>query len=300
MNERRLSVTASAIAPAGDVRAAPRLARRAGFGGLVFDAFSAALDLPELSGSGRREFRHLLASEAQALVAVQCDIGANGLGPGADVERVLARLDRAMEVARELGAGCVCVDVGPLPPAPVVARPKRAVTPAQAGLILVPTAAARPAAPEPEPPPPPDPTLVAQVGGAMVELCTRADRYRMTVALGSSLASFASLYNVLVGTACPWFGVDLDPVAILRDAWDSDEVFSTAGPLIRHVRARDAVVGADKRTKPAVVGRGAVNWPRFLGSLDEAGYHGPITVDPTELADRAAAAITAREFLSKL
>lgn len=292
-----LAIVASALT--SDPRAAPRLARQAGFEGLVFDAYSPSLNLPELSASGRREFRQMLASERQPLVAVQCDVGARGFGPGADVERALARLSRAMEAARELGAGCVCVDLGPLPPAPVRDRPKPTVTPEQAGLIILPTSEPRPAAPEPEPPPP-DPALVAQVSGAMVELCTRADRYRTTVALGASLASFASLHDVLAGVACPWFGVDLDPVAVLRDAWDSDAVFSTLGSLIRHVRARDAVLGADRRTRPAVVGRGAVDWKRFVASLEEAGYHGPITIDPTDLPDRTAAALAAREYLSKL
>ena len=292
-----LAIVASALSP--DARAAPRLARQAGFAGLVFDAYAAHLSLPELSASGRRELRHVLAGERQPLVAVQCDIGAAGFGPSADVERALSRLSRAMEAARELGAGCVCVDVGPLPPAPARARPEPTVTREQAGLIILPTSEPKPAAPAPEPPPP-DPALVAQVSGAMVELCTRADRYRMTVAISSSLASLASLHHALAATACPWFGVDLDPVAVLSDAWDSDEVFSTLGSLIRHVRARDAVLGADKRTRPAVVGRGAVDWQRFVASLEEAGYHGPITVDPTELPDRTAAALTAREHLSKL
>jgi sugar phosphate isomerase/epimerase len=289
---------ASAIST--DLRLAPRQARRAGFNGLVFDAYSAALNLPDLSATGRRELRHMLASEAQALVAVQCHVGAQGFGPGADVERTLSRLSRAMEAARELGAGCVCIDVGLLPPAPVrAAAPRSAVTPEQAGRIIIPTAPTRPAAAEPQAPPP-DPTIVSQVSDAMVELCTRADRYRMTVALASSLSSFASLHHVLVTAGCPWFGVDLDPVAVLRDAWDSDEVFSSLGAMIRHVRARDALVGTDRRTRPAVVGQGGVDWGRFTGSLEEAGYHGPLTVDATELPDRLAAAMAAREFLRSL
>ena len=295
MRPVQTSVTASALT--SDVRAAPRLARQAGFGGLVFDAYSGALNLPELSASGRREFRRLLAAEAQTLVAVQCDLGAKGLGPGADVERALAHVDRAMEVAAELGARCACVELGPLPPAPARAKPKPTVTPQQAGLIILPSTAPAPAEPAA---PPPDPAIVSQVNAALAELCARADRYRVTVALSSSLSSFASLHEVMRAVACPWFGVDLDPTAILRDEWDSDEVFSALGPLLRHVRARDAVLGADRRTRPAVVGIGAVDWPRLVASLDEAGYRGFVTVDPTELPDRTAAAIAAREHLSKL
>jgi sugar phosphate isomerase/epimerase len=179
-----LAIVASALST--DARVAPRLARQAGFAGLVFDAYSPSLSLPELSASGRREFRNMLSSERQQLVAVQCDVGPAGFGPGADVERALSRLSRAMEAARELGAGCVCVELGPLPAAPARPRTKSVVTPEQAGSIIVPPFEPKAAAPEPAPPPP-DPASVAQVGGAMVEMCTRADRYRMTVALGASL-----------------------------------------------------------------------------------------------------------------
>src|SRR5688572_28999772 len=198
MRPVQISVTASALT--NDARAAARLARQAGFGGIVFDAFSAALNLPELSASGRREFRRMLAAEAQPLVAVQCDLGAKGFGPGADVERALSHLDRAMEVAADLGAGCVSVELGPLPPAPARAKPKPVVTPEQAGLIILPTPAPAPAEPTP---PPPDPAAVSQVNAALAELCARADRYRTTVALSSSLSSFASLHEVMRAVACP-------------------------------------------------------------------------------------------------
>ena len=122
----------------------------------------------------------------------------------------------------------------------------------------------------------------------------------MIVAFRSDLASFAALERALRQADCPMFGVDLDPVAVLRDAWDADEVFSRLGGLIRHVRGRDAVRGADRRTKPAAVGAGATDWEQLLSYFDEAGYAGWITVDPLELPDRPAAAAGAREVLSKL
>ncbi|HEY7118712.1 MAG TPA: TIM barrel protein, partial [Tepidisphaeraceae bacterium] len=83
---------------------------------------------------------------------------------------------------------------------------------------------------------------------------------------------------------------DLDPVAILKDRWGVEEVFSRLGPLIRHVRARDAIAGHDKRTKPATIGRGGTNWGHFVSLLDEAGYSGWLTVDPIDLPDRTTAA----------
>ena len=74
-------------------------------------------------------------------------------------------------------------------------------------------------------------------------------------------------------------------------------VFSRLGPLIQHVRGRDAVCGADRRTKPASIGRGATKWDHLLSNLDGAGYHGWITLDPTELTDRLAAATAGLKYL---
>src|SRR5207247_1763074 len=135
-----------------------------------------------------------------------------------------------------------------------------------------------------------DQALLDSVGSALTEIGIGADRYSVTVALSSSLASFAALENAIASARCPWFGVDLDPVAMLGDEWDADAIFSRLGPLVRHVRARDAVCGADRRTKAAVIGAGSVEWEALLARLDQSGYQGWITIDPVELTDRAGAA----------
>ena len=292
-----LGVVASALT--AEPREAPRISRHAGFAGLQFEATSAALVLPSLSSSGRREFRRLLSAQDQQLIGLREDAGVRGFAPGADVDRQLGRLDLVMEAAAGLAAPLVCVDLGPLPNVPETAPPKPPISPSQAGLILLPQT---PAAPFPPPPaaPPPDPAFVSQVNAAMADLGARADRYGVVLAFRSELASFASLQRVLRDANCPWFGVDLDPVAVLRDVWELDEVFSALGPLIRHVRGRDAVPGADRRTRPAVVGAGGVSWASLLANLDEAAYRGWITLDPTDLADRPAAAIAGLKHLRAL
>lgn len=293
----QLGCVASALA--GDIRQAPRIAREMGFAGLEFDAISNSLDLTALSGSGRREVLRLLSSQDQQLIALRADLGAKGFGPGADVDRQLRQLERAMEAAAGLSAPVVCVDVGPLPRIVAKTPPKPKVTPELAGLILLPQTAAQPTAPEP-PAPPPDPQFVSQVNAAMVELGRRADRYSVIIAFHSDLASFASLQETIRQANCPWFGVDLDPVAVLRDSWDMDEVFSAVGPLVRHVRGRDAIAGADHRTKPAVLGRGSIDWPAIMFSFDQAGYNGWIAIDPVDLTDRTAAAAAGLKYLRSL
>jgi sugar phosphate isomerase/epimerase len=294
-----LGVAAAAVA-GGDVRVAAPAARRAGFRGLRFDAVSAAVDMTELSQTGRRELRHLLSASDQQLIGLRIDLGARGLGPGADLDQILARFTKVMEAAKGLGAPLVCAELGPLPEPPPSERPKPPVTQEQAGLIII---------PDRSPPPPPaaqpaarpaDPAVVAQVHTALVELGSRADRLGVTVAFRSDLASFAALDQALAAAACPWFGIDLDPVALLRDEWSSDEVFSRFGASIRHVRGRDAVLGADRRTRPAVIGQGSTNWGELVASLDSSGYRGWITLDPLELPDRGGSAVAGAEFLRKL
>ncbi len=288
----KIAVVASALS--NDPRQAPRIAREAGFDGLLFPAYSSAINLPDLSATGRREFRHVLSAQAQQLVALQFDIGPKGFGSEADVDQIVSRLNRVLEAARELGAVCVCTDLGPLPPPEQPRKPKPKVTQEQAGLILLPPSVGEiegAEAPEPTPLSPKDRLLMSQVDAAMAEVCGLAERYSMTIACSSSLSSFASLERTLLATRCPWLGIDLDPVAMLRDEQDSDEIFSNVGGLIRHVRGRDATKGADRRTVPSVIGRGSTNWEQLVSSLDSAGYHGWITVDPTELQDRAGAAV---------
>jgi sugar phosphate isomerase/epimerase len=293
-----LAVVASAVDP--DPRVAPAAARRLGFNGLQFDAVSTGIDLTALSQTGRREFRHVLAAQDQQLVSLRVDLGARGLGPGADVDRTIERLDVIMDAARGLAAPLVCVDVGPLPRAVEPPRPKPKVTQDMAGLLILPTAADVQTSAEPEDLPAPsakDAAFASQVDTALIELGRRADRYGVQLAFRSDLASYASVERALGAARCPYFGVDLDPAAVLRDGWDLDEVFSRLGPDVRHVRGRDAVAGPDRRTKPAVIGRGDTKWDHLLSNLDAAGYHGPITVDPLEFPDRAGAAVAAVKYL---
>jgi sugar phosphate isomerase/epimerase len=231
------------------------------------------------------------------LVGLQGDLGAKGFGPGADADRVIDRMDRAMETAAALVAPLLCIDLGPLAEPVRQRASKPAITPEQAGLLIVPTAAP-PVTPS-APATPADDALLNSVNSALIEVGSRADRYGVTVAFRSSLASFAALETAITAARCPWFGVDLDPVAMLRDDWDADQVFSQLGSLIRHVRACDAVRGADRRTKPAVIGEGSVEWEALLARLDQAGFNGWITIDPVELTDRAGAARRGLEMLRK-
>jgi sugar phosphate isomerase/epimerase len=285
----KIGITASAFGD--DFKAAPKRARTLGFAGLQFEAYSSSLNFPDLSISGRREFLRLLSAQDRALVGLRYDVGPRGFGPGADVDQVLDRLGNAMESAAGMGSPLVCLDAGPLPAPPRASKLKPKITQDQLGiLILPPSAMKEQPAEEPAPPVVVDPAIFSATDSALAELGARADRYSVIVAFRSDLASFAALERALLAVNCPWFGIDLDPQAVLRDEWEMDEIFSRVGPLIRHVRGRDALAGADRRTKPTAIGAGSTDWGSLLASLRASDYRGWLTIDPTELTDRVAAA----------
>jgi sugar phosphate isomerase/epimerase len=292
---KQISYGVVAAALSADAQEAAEAANRAGSSGLLFDAATRGLDLTELSITGRRHFRQILSRQNQQLIGLRADGGVKGLSLGADIDRVLWRWDKILETAAGLESPLVCLDLGPLPTPSVTAAPKPIATTEQAGLIILPTFSAPPAAPAPVQPF--DSALADQVDAALAELGRRADRYGVTLALRSELAGFAALHRALAAANCPWFGVDLDPVAILRDEWPIDEIFSRLANFIRHVRGRDATAGADRRTQPATIGKGSTNWPALLALLDDAGFSGWITLDPMELTDRPAAAISGLHVL---
>lgn len=272
-----------------DLRQAATAARGAGFQGLQLDAITRALDLTALSGTGFRELRHVLSAQAQQPVALRAETGADGLGPKADVDRVLDRADGVLRAAAAMNVPVVCLDLGRLPPAPKIVKPKKPVTSAMAGFLILPEPVAEE---EPDAPAPKvDPALIAHWQRAMGALGEIADRYGVVLALASTQSSLASLDALIRASPCPWFGVDFDPSALLRDEWTADALFDAMGPLIRHVRARDAVAGEGNRTKPAMLGRGDVPWRTVLELLDAAGYHAAVTIDSTELPDPPAAAV---------
>ena len=295
----RLALTASALGH--DPRRAARTGREMGIAGLQFDARSALIDLTTLSSTGRREFLHILSSQDQQLAGLSAALGDRGLGPSADVDRELDFLDKVMDTARGMATPLVCLDLGPLPEPLREAAPRPRVSADMAGSIIVPgVSQMEPLEPARAPGRAVDPVAAASVEAGMEELGRRADRCGVILAVRSDLSSFAALDKTLKDANCPWFGIDLDPVAILRDAWNLDEVFSRMGGLIRHVRGRDAVSGADRRTRPAIVGRGATPWNDLLADLDAAGYAGWLTIDPTDLSDRLGAASGAVAFLQSL
>lgn len=278
-------------------------ARAGGFKAVQFDARSAGLDLTDFSQSGRREFRQILASNELQLIGLRSSAGPKGFAASADIDQAISRLDKVLEAAASLQAPLICLDLGPLPEPARTIKPKPRIDPAQAGLIILPTSSSFLDDPakvhEPlEESRPADSAFESSVDAALTALGALADRYSVIVAMRSELASYAAIERALHAANCPWFGIDLDPAAVLRDRWGMEKVFDQLASQIRHVRGRDARAGHDRRTQPTPLGGGDTNWDELLALLSDAAYRGYVTVDPLELSDRPGAARAALEHLN--
>jgi sugar phosphate isomerase/epimerase len=257
----QLSFGVVAAALSNDARDAAATARNAGFNGLQFDAVTASLDLTALSITGRREFRHMLAQQDQVLCGLTASAGS--VLPGGDLDKLLWRLDRILETAAGLAAPMLCLDLGILP------RPD-------------------------------DTTFTTQTSAVMVELGRMADRYGIVLAMRSDLSGLESVRRVIEEANCPWFGIDLDPVAVLQDGGTAEAAMTKFARLLRHVRGRDALVGLDHRSRSTPIGKGNVDWPRFFIALDAAQFGGWITLDTIALTERAAGAVAGLNYLKSL
>lgn len=294
MNRHELKVAVRAASLGDDLRVLAPVAQRWGFYGLQLELRLGNLDLVELSATGQREVKSTIARYELELASVRVALAHAGLGQG-DAGKVLWMMERAMEAAAGVGARMICLDVGRLPAVKLESR-SRPVTPQQAGVILIPEPKDIVEAVEETV----DASELARWGAVdagLREIGAMAERYSMVIALSSELSSFASLQRAIIQAACPWFGVDLDPVSVLRDRWDLEQVLDVVGGLVRHVRGRDAITGSDKRTQPAAMGKGSTDWKEVLALLSQGGYGGWITVDTMDLQDRAGEAVRARKML---
>jgi sugar phosphate isomerase/epimerase len=278
-----------------DPRIAANAAQRLGFDGIQLPHRTPQLDLADLSASGRREIIALFRGHRLEIASLRIDLGKHGLGPAADLDATLDSLQIVLKTAADLSCRLVCIDLGPLPAPAADAPSKPAIDPAHIGLIILPESSAPPVATAPARPF--DAVFAASVDSALAELGLRADRFGVMLAFRSELAGFDALDRALRAAGCPWFGIDLDPVSILRDDWPAEEIFSRLGGSIRHVRARDAIRGADHRTKSAVIGDGSTDWPALGRMLDDSGFTGWIALDTLELPDRQRATQAGLRFL---
>lgn len=163
-----------------------------------------------------------------------------------------------------------------------------------------------------------DPGWAAVIEGAG-ELATYGEQVGATLCWETGPEPPRVLRRVLETVNSPGLGVNLDPAnliiwpVILAEMWgrpwtrewatenfDPHEGAALLAPWVRHTHAKDALVQADGRHLEVPLGQGWIDWPRYVGSLRQAGYDGFFAIEREVGEDRVGDTIRAIEFLRGL
>ena len=202
----------------------------------------------ELSQTGLREFRKLLADQNQRVSAAAFPTR-RGFGDAADLDRRITATQQAMEFAGRLGARVLVNRVGAVP------ADER------------------------------DPRFLRMVE-ALTALGMYGDRVGVRLAAQTASESGPQLLRLLAQLPEGTIGVDFHPATLIQGGFSVPEALEALGPHVIHVHACDAVRDfGQQRAVEVELGRGAAEIPEILGRLEEFNYQGWVTVERSETAD---------------
>jgi len=262
-----------------------RLARELGAEGVQLHADGRAVG-PSLDDAARRALRRDLAQAGLALTALCGDFGGRAFATPAEHPALIARSRATVELARDLGCAVVTGHIGVIPADP--AHPRWAAL----------TAACR------------------AIG---------ADAARVGVRYGIETGPepAAVLRRFLDACASPGLGVNLDPANLaMVQGEDAAAAVAALAPWIVHTHAKDGIrhqpcdveavyeafasggfAELERRTgalfEEVPLGRGQVDWPRYIAALRAAGFTGWLTIERETGADPAADIAAAITFLRR-
>jgi sugar phosphate isomerase/epimerase len=231
--------------PERSVRDQIHEAARLGARGVVLEA-SGELAPHRLGATGRRELRHILRTTELLLIALSLPTR-RAFDTTDQLDDRIRRADAAFAMAYELGTTIVLARAGALP------------------------------APE-------DATRREIFHSALLALGQGADHHGVRLAMETGSESGEKLASFLNALASPGLAASIDPASLLQTGIDPVVAARELGPWVVHAYANDATSGGRAPAiNPRGLGfpRGALDWAEFLGSLEEIGYRGFLTVWPT-------------------
>lgn len=216
------------------VKESLQAASQLGLRQIELPAASGEISPEELSQTGRRHLLRHVAGLGLQLSALGGDLGGARFGDPALLEERLDRTRRIIELAADLRVPVLTTHLGRVD---VEARRRG--------------------------------DLVAVVR----ELADMADRTGTFVAFETGGADPAETVALLKEVNCEWLGVCYDPASLLIEGYDPIAGVEPSAGRILIARARDAVGGSGRRPgHETPLGRGEVDFVRYLAALDESGY----------------------------
>jgi sugar phosphate isomerase/epimerase len=223
-------------------------AARMGVRGVVLEAIG-DLSPPRLSETGRRELRHLLRTLQLSLVALSLPTR-RSFDTTDQIDERIHRADMAFALAYELGTGLVLARAGQVP------------------------------AEE-------DRERLEVFSSALSSLGRRSDHRGVRLALETGSEPGQRLKSFLERLDMVSLAASIDPPSLLRAGIDPVATCRELSTWVAHAYAGDAT-GSPGSAAPNPRGlgypAGALDWEEYLGTLEEIGYRGFLTVwpDPSE------------------
>jgi len=127
-----------------------------------------------------------------------------------------------------------------------------------------------------------DPALAGRTREAIEVLAGDADRQGVTVAIETVGVSTQTLGEWLQAIGCRHLNACCDSGALIMQGENPHRLGDTLAGRVGLVRARDAIAAAtDAAGHEVAMGDGALDIPRFLSCLIEAGFEGHIVLSRT-------------------
>lgn len=236
------------------LRRALREAQRLGVKGVQADS-AGDLSPHMLSQTGRSAIRQLLRSNNLELTALGCPLR-RGLDSSEDQQQRIDHVEAVLGLSVDLGARIVIIQTGPVPEAA-------------------------------------DDLRTPRLTEALRILGRHGDRIGAVLALETGLESGTVLGTFLDRLDTAGLGVNLDPANLLMGGFDPYESARALRGRVVHSNAKDTRMTVASRTAQEVpLGKGDIDWMRYLATLEEIEYRGWLTVaregGDTRLADVAA------------
>jgi len=218
---------------------------------------------PQLSRTGVRQVRKILDDHGLRVSSVRYRTR-RGYAETTDLDARVEATKAAMALAYSLGAALVSNHVGRIPSDPES----------------------------------PDWRLLVEV---LRDLGEHGHRAGALLAAETGTAGGDRLARLLADLPEGALAVDLNPGNLVQNGFSPLEAVAALGPAVRLVHASDARAGGGGSPgEPAVLGRGEVDLPALLGSLEEHGYRGYFTVGRSGSGDPREELSAAIEYLRRI
>jgi sugar phosphate isomerase/epimerase len=219
-------------------------AARMGARGVVIDAIRDVAP-HRLGETGRRELRQILRTAELSLAALSLPTR-RPFDTTDQLDDRMRRADGAFAMAYELGTTIVLAQTGAIPP-------------------------------------PEDEVRLEVFSSTLLELGRRAEHHGVKLAIETGTDPGQKLKEFLDALGSPGLAASIDPASILQAGIDPIVSVRELASWVVHAYAKDASGSSTvKAVNPRGFGYppGALDWDEYLGSLEEIGYRGFLTVWP--------------------